>query len=348
MAAYTIIVDNGALTLNENVSWSLNANKIANEAGAIESTDIFLTLRGNVKKDTAELVMDGVIEKTDEVITKFLPVRIQIQRDGVDEYDFTPGTSLEGTPRIETFVDREPNEAGKGESHFKYELGVFVKVVGNVYQGAKEVHTAIEIEKNRRGEIIRKLWRARVKHKGYQQARSVALSFEPSGDNIARTERLEPQDATAEFIWIWKAIDKEQGSGVLETLETIKITGDGDDYIPDTQVDANGKAIKPVLHLAVGREVVIDIRGVTIALNEDPKPIKAHFTESENMKRAGGREEKGQFPQVLSLEEGTYSLQFHEVWIWTGEGSPPKPKHHAHNAIRVITPPSNGAIGGSA
>ena len=100
MAVYTIRIDDGRLTLDANVSFDLNATKVSSGSGKIEHIDIFITAYGDIVDEATQdpaVIMSDLQELTDEVIEKFLPVRIELLRDAVVEYDFLPSGNLEKT-----------------------------------------------------------------------------------------------------------------------------------------------------------------------------------------------------------------------------------------------------------
>lgn len=346
MAVYTILVNGGTdLTLDENVSFDLDAVKTRANSGRVDFVEVFITARGNSKKSSAALIMADIRGRTDEVLSEFTAKRIQIQRDGVDEYDFQASTSLEGTPVIESF--RTLPESGQGESHYRYELGIYVKLPGNAFSGAKKIRTSIETFKNVKGEFVEKIWRALVEHRTFQLANSTARSFKPSSTDITERRIIQFNDAVAEYVWRWEARQKTKGKKIISVTETIRTTGDGDDFVPDTQVLASGKPTKPILHQAVGVETIIVIEGVTLALTDKIKPPAQHYTPSADLKRAAAREVKGKVT-LVSIEDGTFQLPWMEVWLFTGKGAVPEPRHGDHQNVLIDIPPADGSAPGSA
>lgn len=349
-AKYRILVDSGAgLTLDENVSYDIDASKSRDAKGNVQFSEFFITVRGNSKKSPAEAIIDDIKLRTDEVTEEFLPKRIQIQIDDgagfVDKYDFQPGTSIEGTPVIESF--RTVPETGTGESHWRYELGIYVKKPGNLEGNARKIRSSIELFTSVKGEIVEKVWRVLVEHRTSSQADSLARSFRPPSQDITQRRRVSPQDASAEYVWTWRARQKAKGRKIVSITEMIRVTGDGNDYVPDTQIRADGKQKKPLLHLAVGQETIIVIEGLTISLDKKVKPPAQHFTESADLRRAGAREVKGKV-EVESIEDGTFRLRWMEVWIFVGAGAVPEPKHGNHLDVLIEIPPPDGKIGGAA
>lgn len=333
------------LTLDEQVSWDLRAFRNTDEQGRVRHVDVFITVRGRVVEDDAATVIDEIRTRFEEVQLNLTPVTVLLFRNAEEEFRFEPGTSFAGTPRIEGFTT-EP-ESGQGESHWGYQLDIYVKAPGNVFGGASELQTSIEETRNRKGQIIQKIWRASAKHRTVEAAFALVAGFAPPTTDVVEKLEVFRQEARATGVWIWEAPSKQLPGKVFFIAETVTITGGGEDFIEDTQVDGEANIIPPVLHEARGTARIITIRGSSFGLvAAEIEPPDPHFTQSEDLVRATGREVNGDV--VLDdVETSTFRLDWMEVWIFTGTGDIPDLNHGEHLDLIFESPPPDGAIGSS-
>lgn len=330
-------------TFDKDISVDLTFQKgPRNDAGRVEFTEVFIRVRGEIIDSTAELVIDGVQDKTTEVINNLPPIRIRIDRNGTTEYDFKPGTSLEGTPTIETFSTVPAD--GQGEGHWEFEMDIYVKLVGNLFGASKKITTNIETTKDRKKKVIKKIWRVAVTHRTHQQALALARTFKPTGD-VQEVESIFPQDTKATITWIWEFQQKQKGKKVLEVRERVILTNFGGDFVPDAQVSETGVPVDPVLFEAVGAAGLLVIEGTTLSLEKDIAPPDPHYDGVEGIVRVPRRERRG-FVVLVDPVLGTYSLDWQEVYLVIAD-QVPDPDHGDHFDRIVEVPPADGAIVGS-
>jgi len=276
MAEWKLLVgedsDADLLTLDDNVSFDIDAIKNLNGEGAVESTVVTLTARGNIVRIGADLVADRLIEITNEVLAKFNARRVRLQRDGVNEFDFSPSSSFGGTPQVVAF--RTIPENGQGESRWRYEVDIRVLTSGNLGGGdtaedATELRTSIETIKNENKKVIRKIWKAGAKAQTTAAAKSLVLSFKPSGNQITESLVIFSEEARAQAVWVWDVRAKQED--FEETFETILASG-GTDFVVDPQVNAAGELIAPLLHRAAFPGVFITVQGRRRSKKKDVQP----------------------------------------------------------------------------
>ena len=349
MAEYRLLIgedsDPDLLTLDDNVSFDIDAIKSLTGEGAVQMTTVNLTVRGNIVRSGPDLVMDRLIELTDEVLEKFIARRVRLQRDGVNEYDFQPSASFQGTPQVVAF--RTIPEDGQGESHWRYELDIFVVFAGTLGQDSNteediiELQTSLETIKNENDEVIRKIWRAAAKGETTAAAQTVVESFKPTSQPVTEDFEVFSQEARARAVWVWDA--KAEAEDFEETFETIIVTG-GTDFIVDPQVNAAGELIAPLLHRAAFPGVFVTIQGRRRSKKKDVQPPKRHYNTTENATEILSRETNSEDPTLADAKLGIYEIQYSEVWFFA-DGIDQEPDHSDHAEFKPKNPPADGPAG---
>lgn len=339
--------DADLITFDKRFRYRLVAAKSINEAGNTENAELTLFLTGDVAKSTAVLNADDIDSYITHVLDKHNGKRVRILLDGVVRHDFKPTESWGGTPQILSFqTDDDP---GAGESHWRFHLEISVKKFGTLPGGDQvtKLETSIEVSKNEDGDVVQKVWRAMAQSTSYQNAKSIVLSFKPNEPNIKERVGVFPQQAKAEAVWVWEP--KRKGTKILRVDEDVVIQGMFmEDWVPDTQVSADGSPIRPILHQMVGRECIITISGTTFSLDDHIDAPEPHFIEGNGFFRARAREVQG-ITLLHDAARGIYKRTWMEVWIYTGEPISLVPDHgtgeDSHFSVVWELPPGDGPIG---
>jgi|SRR3990167_8326361 len=309
--------------------------------GRIDKTEVFINATGVITRSTAALVAARAIELSETITEQVSPIHVEIKLDGVTQWDFPVSESI-NSPIITRF--RLKSEAdGSGESYWPWELSIYAVGSGRG-DGTVGLQTSLLIEKVN-GEIVRKTWKAEAQASSAESAESKVRSFQPADDKIKEGVEKFYQEGRATGIWIWEA---RKAGAIIDISETITITGMGDGYEFDPQINEAGNA-DPIIHRKPRGGVTTIIRGTIRALDVDIAIPGAHFSESDSMVRDFAAEEN--WPEAIpdgeeGIKQGVFRRDYMEVWKSTGD--PGAADHADHAEVNLLEPPSDGNIAGGA
>jgi len=317
--------------------FSPNYERVTNEKGETEGYRATFEIEGNVVSTSESDVADKFVDLTDEISTQ-AERQFEALLDGSAKWDIDPSDCFWGPYALN--VRAVPDEGG-GSSHWRYTMTVAALVKGT--SPTYDADTELTTIKNPQGKVVKKMWRATVKAKNLSAALSQVSAFKPSGGDIAEEIREYSKRSEAVGIWTWIYKRKAKNSQKVISWECdVSEIPAGEDYIVDKQA---GLKTPPVLHEIRADLAIVEVRGMMIGLDPKMKAPKPHFTQSSKKIRVKRRETGNmRTPKILSEEDGTYFLRYHEYWLI--EGKVPKAKHSdEHDIILSVSPPGDGSMG---
>lgn len=332
---YSVVLG-GTLTLEgPHLIVNMNSEKRLNDRGDVEGVDWTVAIETDVVAATPALVAAGMVTLNNEVVQEHAAKGVEIKLDGTTIVNIQASTAFIG-PFVTGFQTFSEDE-GTGESHWRCAFTIFSRQIAS--ESSYECSTSITVEKAN-GKIVRKTWTASCKSKTAAQALTHVMSFKPGEADIRERISRFFEEARAEAVWVWER--RSEGS-TLRHRCTVRYPEGGKDYVEDPVAGkGDGTGVPPNLYLARKTAMVIEVTGVIISTDPDVKEPAPHFTSSETMRRATKREVPTDV-EIENEDRGEYKLTYHEVWLFTGTGKPPKPKHeNNHHLIKVDSAPADG------
>lgn len=336
---WSIELDDAAVTLDQftfDPEWVL----VPAGNGAVDAQEFHLSAKGVITGATAATIAARAIVLSEMVSEQISPVHVEIKLDGTTQWDF-PVNEFNNSPLITRFK-LSSEEDGSGESYWKWELEIYATKSGRG-DGTTEFDTSLEVVKQN-GKVVKKIWRAEAKSSSVSSAESKVRSFAPSEEEVRESVQLFYQQDRAIGAWIWEARTKGL---IISVDETVEITGDGDGWEFDRQVNADGTAL-PILHKKPKSGVTTIIKGFVRGFGSDIEIPAPHFSSSDIMKRDGESEVHSDIA-IPDGEEGIkhsiYKREYMEVW--KSQTYPGTLDHGWHVLGAAIEAPPDGPIAGS-
>jgi hypothetical protein len=313
--------------------------RVVNEKGRTEGIDWAFDIDGDISADSAELVTEAMIDVLIAQITEQGARQVEFILDGTVKLSLTPAGCFWGPFVMD--VRARPDE-GNGAGHWRWTMRVTARQ--KVTPGYN-LKTSLQIDKNTKGEVVRKIWEASCQAKTADLAVSVLLAFKPSGFAVLESIKREFEDPCGAFArWEW--LPEQKQSDILIWRCKAEIQG-GAGIVEDKQVgnEKDGFLAEPKFHLKrLGLTRVI-VTGSLETRNPAFTAPPAHYTEDENMFRATEEERNQEEPVAHNVEKGTYTFEYTEVWYAKNVAKVPKASHSDnHHLIDMKTPPSDGGM----
>lgn len=334
--SWTIDIEDGAetVTIEEHATFERSWRKVQAGNGRIEAIVKQATIEGKII-GTPAAVAAGIRALKALVDEKATLSRVVFSLDGSEDEVWESSTGFQG-PFVTDL--EEVKSPGGGGAHRVYRMTITFTGKGdsgeetdNLMEFFASVSTTRDHDK-----VIRKVWTAGGKGTSAAAALSRARSYKPSGQDVREVEQLDPSNQSGSVTYTWEALQ--------EVFCSVEYFGGRIDYVADPQA---GAGADPILHLKQRGELEVRVKGIVRGFSPALTPPAPHFSESDTLRRAYGRERTGKL-EIENAERGIYRLPFEEVWV--SAGPTPEPSHADNHHLITLggsKVPGDGPIVGA-